>query len=639
MAWLLTIALSWPLSISAKEGGDWKRLSDIASKPGRFPPGLVTTIEALLADAQARAGRDSAYAARARDQARGLLSDAEKGKDALAEKRGFFWRGYRSPMSTMPQIYSIYVPKSYTPQKSWPLIVSLHGGQSNHNLWMALILGNNVAEKDYFANHRSEFSPRFHQEEAIVIAPQGLNQGRWRWAGERDIFDVIEDVQRHYRIDADKIVLNGLSNGAIAAFKVGLLHAWRFSAILPMAGITQWETHNVNIPALRSVERTVLRNESALTFAENAFNTHLEFLHGGRDSGFNVSQARIMSDRLEKLGVPHRYREFAHLGHELTHMLWRNMKIVDYTKDYTRRSRPAEVRIVTASERAGRQFWARIDDRFDHSEVARLRGAVEGAGVLRMTTDNVRQLTLLLDEMPTVKVLKINVDDQWISTGYKAWHGQIVLGRDAPDSPMRLLEPNTDKTKSVTGSRKSALLSGPMGDADYEPQVHVYGTQVAEDVEALLKAATLGARGWIPAPEYSQIRHPVIPDTALTEEIMRERVVVLYGNARNNALLAKIGQKLPIQVGEHSLRLRDQVLEEPDIGTRFICPNPLMPSKYLLVQAGLSTDAVIKGGYLPIYLGDYVVWDKRMKARRATQVLGRNPDVESGFFTENWKLP
>ncbi|MCU0660880.1 MAG: prolyl oligopeptidase family serine peptidase [Myxococcota bacterium] len=627
------------MPISAKDGGDWKRLSNLATERDRFSPGLSTTIEALLADAEARAFRETAYAERIRREARGLLSAAENGKDALAAKRGFFWRGYRSVLSLRPQFYAIYVPKSYTPDRTWPLIVSLHGGQSNYNLWMALILGNNVAEKDYFANHRTSFSPKFDQDEAIIVAPQGMCQGRWRWASERDIFDVIADVQRNYAVDDNKIVLNGLSNGAIASYKVGLQHAWRFSAVLPMAGITQWETHNVNINALRPAERTVLRNESALTFAENAFNTHLEFLHGLKDSGFDVSQARVLRDRLKQLSIPHRYREIPHLGHDLTHVLWRQSKIVEYTRNFARRSRPAEVRIVTANERAGRQFWAQIDDRFDHTLVGRLTGTVAKDGAVRLTTANVRQVTLFLDEMPTATAAKIEIDGQSLSTGAKAWQGQLAMTRDAPQAPMRLLDHSAQKTKTELGMRKSPRLSGPLGDADYEPQVHVYGTQVATDTDALRKAATLGGRGWIPAPEYTQIRHPVIPDTALTESMMRERVVVLYGNAKNNSVLAKIGAQLPIIVGEKHLGLRDRQLTEPEVGARFICPNPLMPSKYLIVQAGLSAEAVVKGGYLPIYLADYVVWDKRMQARLSTQVLGRNPEVESGFFTEHWKLP
>jgi enterochelin esterase-like enzyme len=75
--------------------------------------------------------------------------------------------------------------------------------------------------------------------------------------------DVIEDIRRHYNIDDDKIFLTGLSNGAVASYRVGLGHAWRFAAVLPMSGIVDWEAH-ASGGASGAAERNVLRNESSL---------------------------------------------------------------------------------------------------------------------------------------------------------------------------------------------------------------------------------------------------------------------------------------------------------------------------------------------------------------------------------------
>mgnify|MGYP007010886759 CR=1 FL=1 len=39
------------------------------------------------------------------------------------------------------------------------------------------------------------------------------------------------------------------------------------------------------------------------------------------------------------------------------------------------------------------------------------------------------------------------------------------------------------------------------------------------------------------------------------------------------------------------LELRGEKLVEPGIGTRFVCPNPLAPRRYLVVQAGTDAEA------------------------------------------------
>jgi hypothetical protein len=149
----------------------------------------------------------------------------------------------------------------------------------------------------------------------------------------------------------------------------------------------------------------------------------------------------------------------------------------------------------------------------------------------------------------------------------------------------------------------------------------------------------LGARGWIMARQYTKVHHPVVADTELTDEMIQNRVVVLYGNAANNRILAEIGDELPIEVGESYVGLRGRRYSSSGVGARFICPNPLAPHRYLVVQAGVSAQAVEAGGHLPIYLADYIVYTLSTTKQRAFMVLGNRQEVETGFFTEDWQLP
>ncbi len=667
---VMTLALAADVRAEESENGEpgrsfGERIDDLAKKirrgrAGALSFGTIATLRSYVFDLQRYEKRDLDYFERMSELVEGILQNAEKGEDLVAEKRGFFWRGYRSRYSDRPQMYSIYVPPEYDPDKPMPLVVSLHGGSSNHNVWLAMNLGNKIAVEDYWKNFRTRYTSRVHPQDAIVVAPDGLGQIRWRWMGEQDIFDVIDDVRRNYTINSDKIFLTGLSNGGIGSYIAGLKHAWRFAAVFPLSGVTDWPRHNVSDILLRPSEKIVLDNESAITYAENAFNTHLRFYHGARDSGFRVDQARRLAAKLKRLAVPFRYHEFAGMGHDLSHVMWRKLLIMEFVKRYTRPTSPTEVRLVTATERSGRQFWVVLDERVDHLKPARIRARTKQRAAIDVQTENTERLTLLLDQSPVFSPIRVTVDGQAVYEGPIPLSNRLTLARvkpietsnrdrDAADAGIvRETDAGVEEliawerwngSTPQAGTRKTARLSGPLGDANYEEQVHVYGTLVDEDTPTLRKAAHLGARGWVMARQYTEVRHPVLADSELTEEIIQNKVLVLYGNAANNSVLANIGGKLPIEVGEKHIGLRERKLTNRGTGARFICPSPLAPHRYLVVQAGVSAAAVEQGGQLPIYLADYIVYDAQTTRKKAFMILGRRREVETGFFTENWRLP
>ncbi|MCK9523634.1 MAG: prolyl oligopeptidase family serine peptidase [Proteobacteria bacterium] len=612
--------------------------------------GTLTTLEAYLADAKHVFSRDADYVKRTAATVDEVLSAAERHEDVLSQRRRFFWRGYNSRFSVRPLLYSIYVPDDYDPQTPIPLVVSLHGGSSNHNVWLALNLGNNIATQDYWASFRKPFAARAHPK-YIVVSPDGLGQIRWRFSGEQDVFDVMEDVAANYNIDPSRIHLTGLSNGGIGAYTVGLKHAWKFASVLPMAGVTNWLTHHEATARHRPEERVILRNESAITWAENAHNTHLAFFHGVRDSGFKVQQARDLADRLKALDIRHAYSEMAGRGHDIMSVLWRDLKIDKYIRTHVRKEAPERVRLVTASDRAQRQFWLQVDERVSHVDTAHLDGQRVDPHTLRIATSNVARFTVHLDTCPIQSPMRIYVDEQLVYEGDMPQSASVVFnsrfvptfaplvpGAATPLRPAPLWR-QWDNVLPTPGTVKVSRLSGPLHDAQYEAQVHVYGTLAPDETDDLMKAAYRGARGWVMAQDYTDIRFPVIADKDLSWDLIANRVLVLYGNAANNAVLKGIGEKLPIQVGNNEIRMRGKKVAGQHVGARFICPNPLMPNRYLVVVAGATPKAVLDSINLPIYLADYIVYNAQTVQKKAFMVLGGRPEIETGFFTQDWQLP
>lgn len=600
----------------------------------RISRGTIITAKAYRASAKKYHSKEPEHAARMNSLVTQILNSALHGEDIIGNRRGFFWRGYETAFSPDPEIYSVYVPQWYDDSKKWPLIVSLHGGSSNHNVWMAGLLGHELSSKEYRANFRTPFTALVQEDEAIIAAPQGLGQNHWMGEAQKDVQDVINDVRTYYNIDDNKIFINGLSNGAVATFKIGLENAWRFAAVLPMSGLVDWTSHAAGGGADMS-ETLVLKNESALTIAENAFNTKVIVTHGAKDPGFDVSQPRQFAARLKKLGIPFVYNEVQNIGHHTTHILWRNMRILKYIREITRPETVNEVRLVMTTERSPRQFWVVLEDRINHLSPGRIRAVVEPSGDVTVETANTARFTLILTEAPIKGTPKIIVDGTVVRLGPYAVIDRITLNAVTDQEGRVSWEPWDGRTQE----RKRAKLSGPLGDVAWEPQVHVFGTQVEEDTEILKRAAILGARSWTRDPEFTQVRHPVVADTALTPELVRERALVLYGNAKNNTVLKEIGAKLPIPIGEDYIEIRGKRLTGKDVGTKFICPNPLRPNRYLVVMAGVSAEAVERGGNLPLFLPDYIVYNRNFKDPVQRMVLGSRKAIEVGFFTEDWTLP
>jgi polyhydroxybutyrate depolymerase len=141
--------------------------------------------------------------------------------------------------------YLLYVPKSYSPEKPTPLVLTLHTSMSWPTSAMHISQWNTVAEQQGF----------------IVAYPAGTGGGAksWEMAGSDSparmpdvifISDLIDHLQVHYNIDKTRIYANGMSNGGGMAFVLSCTLSQRLAAIgLVSAGIDlDWSQCNRTRP-------------------------------------------------------------------------------------------------------------------------------------------------------------------------------------------------------------------------------------------------------------------------------------------------------------------------------------------------------------------------------------------------------
>jgi len=123
--------------------------------------------------------------------------------------------------------YWLYVPSDYTPQRQWPLVITLHGTHG----WDSSKA--QIHEWKYLADQRG----------FIVAAPdlrsvQGIlpvNDTLWLRdldADEKTILAVLEDVSAKYRVDRRYVLLTGFSAGGYPLYQTGLRHPDKFSMLI-----------------------------------------------------------------------------------------------------------------------------------------------------------------------------------------------------------------------------------------------------------------------------------------------------------------------------------------------------------------------------------------------------------------------
>jgi polyhydroxybutyrate depolymerase len=126
--------------------------------------------------------------------------------------------------------FLLYVPESYDPATSVPLVISIHGYMDMPSHQESMTGWNELAEENGF----------------IVVYPAGLGFPKhWRASGGTEaeamydvifINELIDKLESEYNIDPARIYVNGLSNGAGMTFRLGCELPGRIAAVGLVAG-------------------------------------------------------------------------------------------------------------------------------------------------------------------------------------------------------------------------------------------------------------------------------------------------------------------------------------------------------------------------------------------------------------------
>ncbi len=177
--------------------------------------------------------------------------------------------------------FVLYVPESYDGTEDWPLVVALHGGSGDGSdfLWT------------WLAEARGR---RF-----LLLAPTARGD-TWSMMGPDidapAVCSMVEYVQSNWKVDATRILLTGLSDGATYTLLLGLQEGSPFTALAPVSGVfhpANMENGNIG----------------------RAKGKRIYLVHGSLDWLFPVMIAHGTRDALQEAGADLRFHEIEDLSH------------------------------------------------------------------------------------------------------------------------------------------------------------------------------------------------------------------------------------------------------------------------------------------------------------------------------------
>ncbi|MEX0585300.1 MAG: hypothetical protein WD176_01560, partial [Pirellulales bacterium] len=127
------------------------------------------------------------------------------------------------------QQYTVSLPKEYSPQHHYPLLVVLHAGGLTPAQELTLWAGN--------ADQAGPAQARGY----ITIAPHYAEEGDLTYGYDSEahaaVLESVNDARRRFRIDSDRVYLAGHGMGGDACFDLGMSHPGIFAGIVPIGGV------------------------------------------------------------------------------------------------------------------------------------------------------------------------------------------------------------------------------------------------------------------------------------------------------------------------------------------------------------------------------------------------------------------
>jgi predicted esterase len=321
---------------------------------------------------------------------------------------------YVSSVDQTQQPYRLYVPSSYDGTSDFPLIIAMHGtGGDESTLFDAERYSQGAIKK------------AAEEYKALLASPLGRGVTEYRGIGENDIFCVLEDNKRHYRVDEDRIYLTGHSMGGTGAAYLALHHPDLFAAAAPLAAA-------YSFPWL----------------ARNAAHVPFLWIGGAEDLEFYLRGVAAGVERMRKFAVPVRVELFP--GEDHYGPVKDFGRVFRWLLKHKRNAHPTQFAFEIDTPFHGRAYRASVHRMAEPGKMALIRAEAQTPGRALFLTENIAEFSFEPD--PVVFDLSRSLE--------VVVHGEVVYQGAVPAAQaLRIVKGSSGWTGSLEQKQSDSLIS------------------------------------------------------------------------------------------------------------------------------------------------------------------------------------
>lgn len=254
---------------------------------------------------------------------------ASLGADAPAVGPADVALSFTSPVDGSEQPYRLYLPSAYDGTRPTPLLVAMHGTGGNQDKYF-----------DHAAYHDGIYKQEAEKRGLAILCPLGNDSldrpTEWRGVGEIHVLAAIEDVQRRFRIDPERIVLTGQSMGGTGTTYLCCRYPDIFAAGAPLAS-----------------------TYGHVSLVANLRHVPMLYVHGAKDWPIYAKTGPIpLTEEMGRLGYDGTLWMIPEVGHNT--MAVSTERVVDWALRQRREAHPRHVTHRAYFPPHGRAWWVDI---------------------------------------------------------------------------------------------------------------------------------------------------------------------------------------------------------------------------------------------------------------------------------------
>jgi len=541
--------------------------------------------------------------------------------------------GYQSRIDGSYQPYGLVLPANFDDSDQQPRRLDLwfHGR------------GETLSEVAFLAGQASstgEYSPAG----AFVLHPYGRYSNAFRFAGEVDVFEVLDYIKQRLPLDDRKIAVRGFSMGGAACWQFATRYPDRWFAANPGAGFSE------TTGFLEFFQGEPVKDH-APWYQQKLWN-----LYDSPPYAINLAQCPTVvysgetdrqkqaADVMEVALAKHQIEMTHVIGPQTAHKLHPDSKreIESRMASLAAAATTALPRLIeftTYTLKHHRLHWIDIERLGEHWAQAHVRAEVTGPLAVEIQTQNITRLKLdfgagqwpgaargqvnvLIDGTPLTAPL-IRSDRSW----------RCVLIRRG--NAWTLADVAQAVPSEGDSLQKRPGLQGPIDDAFMDSFVFVRPSKTSDDpiVQAWYEQELEHAMKQWRSHFRGDVR--VINDDEVTEQWIESANLVLFGDAQTNLLISLIAPSLPIRWSSNELSVGEAKRPATGRVIAMVYPNPLNPDRYVVLNSGFTFreyDYLNNARQTP-KLPDWAIIDVSQGA------TSRDPGLieAAGFFDESWQ--